>query len=253
MTFNRFENILNALTFSDATQSQDPWALIRGIVNGFNETRRNVVHPGEILVVDECMSAWKCRESKYTVEGIPHKTKIIRKPEGKGAELKSIADGETGLGLELVEGKHIQQTKQYSVEFGEGTAVVLRFAQNYQSSGRTIVADSAFASVKTLNELEKKMGLFFTGIVKTASKEFPKEHLKKWYEEGQPRGEHVVYSSKTYKGNAMYAMCWADKKPIRNSLYTVHYCTVYRLFRIFLDCFHFMNKSFTECLNCREA
>jgi hypothetical protein len=32
MTFNRFENILNALTFSDATQSQDPWALIRGIV-----------------------------------------------------------------------------------------------------------------------------------------------------------------------------------------------------------------------------
>ncbi|KAJ0407213.1 hypothetical protein ATCC90586_004525 [Pythium insidiosum] len=59
--------------------------------------------------------AWKGKEGKYSHDGLPHKTKIARKPEGKGTELKAIADGDSGilLGLELVEGTTRQRAKPY--------------------------------------------------------------------------------------------------------------------------------------------
>ncbi|OWY99168.1 hypothetical protein PHMEG_00029881 [Phytophthora megakarya] len=44
--------------------------------------------------------------------------------------------------------QHIS-AKQYCREYGEGTAVVLRLANHYKGTGQTVVADSAFASVKT--------------------------------------------------------------------------------------------------------
>ncbi|ETN07349.1 hypothetical protein PPTG_13281 [Phytophthora nicotianae INRA-310] len=72
-----------------------------------------------MLVVDECMSVWKGREAKFTHDGLPHKTKIARKPEGKGTELKFLADGDSGvlLGLELVEGVALQRQKAHFSEF----------------------------------------------------------------------------------------------------------------------------------------
>ncbi|GMF65590.1 unnamed protein product [Phytophthora lilii] len=41
---------------------------------------------------------------RYAHDGMPHKTKIPQKPEGIGAESKSIGDGDSGilLGLDLV-------------------------------------------------------------------------------------------------------------------------------------------------------
>ena len=58
------------------------------------------------LVIDECMSAWKGSEKYECIFALPHKTKIMRKPQGIGAELKSLADGESGilLHLEFMEG-----------------------------------------------------------------------------------------------------------------------------------------------------
>ncbi|ETN00434.1 hypothetical protein PPTG_24270 [Phytophthora nicotianae INRA-310] len=77
-----------------------------------------------------------------------------------------------------MEGAHRQRQKAYNADFGEGTAVVLRLAQPYAGSGRTVVADSAFSSVKTLVQLNSMMGLYFMGMVKTATKEYPMDHLK---------------------------------------------------------------------------
>ncbi|OWY99251.1 hypothetical protein PHMEG_00029778 [Phytophthora megakarya] len=158
------------------------------------------------------MSAWKGKEADYCHDGLPHKTKIARKPEGKGTELKSIADGESGvlLGLELVEGQGRQRSKQYAREYGEGTAVVLRLAKPYGGTGRTIVADSAFASVKTLVQVEQRLSLYFMGIVKTATVEYPKTYFLKWYDSKPSRGSFTVLSSTSDLG---YAMCWADNKP----------------------------------------
>ena len=58
------------------------------------------------MVIDECMSAWKGSEKYECIFALPHKTKIMRKPQGIGAELKSLADGESGilLHLEFMEG-----------------------------------------------------------------------------------------------------------------------------------------------------
>ncbi|OWZ13602.1 hypothetical protein PHMEG_00013046, partial [Phytophthora megakarya] len=132
MTRHCFEEILYCMSISDGHNGSDPWKPIRPIIDEFNARRQRVVSPGNILCVDECMSAWKGREAKYHHDRLPHKTKITRKPEGKGTELKSIADGESG-----VEGQARQRSKQYAREYGEGTAVVLRLAKPYDGTGRT--------------------------------------------------------------------------------------------------------------------
>ncbi|EGZ11818.1 hypothetical protein PHYSODRAFT_444785, partial [Phytophthora sojae] len=97
ITRHAIENISAALSFSDDVPSDDPWKSIRPLIDGFNSRRRDVVSPGEILCVDECMSAWQGKEGKYCHDGIPHKTRIPIKPEGVGAELKTIADGDSGV------------------------------------------------------------------------------------------------------------------------------------------------------------
>ena len=105
---------------------------------------------------------------------MPHKTKIPRKPEGVGAEMKSLCFGTTGimLKLDIMEGKDRQAAKPFYAEYDEGTAITLRLTQHYFGSLRVVHADSAFSSVKTLEAL-KIHGLWFMGIVKTATKRFP--------------------------------------------------------------------------------
>jgi hypothetical protein len=216
MTRHRFQNILESLTFAPPTEANnDPWYPIRIIVNGFNERRKKVIFPGKILCIDECMSAWRGREDKYTHDGIPHKTKIARKPEGVGAEMKSIADGDSGiiLGFDIMEGKSRQSQKMYHAQFGEGTAVVLRLSAPYAGSGRTVVADSAFASVKTLVQLKEHFGLFFMGMVKTACKQYPKEKYLSWLSSGNVRrGDFIIFQSELADKSLMYALCWSDRK-----------------------------------------
>jgi hypothetical protein len=55
------------------------------------------------------MSMWKGQDGAYSTDGLPHVTKIARKPEGVGAEMKAVADGETGMimRVELMEGKEV--------------------------------------------------------------------------------------------------------------------------------------------------
>ena len=38
------------------------------------------------------MSSWVSRKQDHTKDGIPHLTKIIRKPKGVGTEVKCLAD-----------------------------------------------------------------------------------------------------------------------------------------------------------------
>ncbi|POM59331.1 hypothetical protein PHPALM_31954 [Phytophthora palmivora] len=166
MTRHSFEIITGTLSFSDDVPSDDPWKLIRPLINGFNSRRLDVVSPG--------------KEGKYCHDGMPHKTKIPRKPEGVGAKLKAVADGDAGvlLGFDLMEGAERQKMKLYKALFGKGTAIVPRVTEFYKGSGRTVVADSAFAYVKTLVQLENISGLYFMGMVKTASREYPKAYMK---------------------------------------------------------------------------
>ena len=167
MTRHRFEAISSGLRLSDdRANTGDPWYPVRGFVEAFNARRQAVLTPGDMLVVDESMVAWKGIEQKYHHLGVPHKTKIPRKPVSQGVELKAIADGDTGIlmGIEIVEGKERQRRKAFAADLGEGTALTLRLASPFKSTGRTVVADSAFASVKTLIQLERLFGLYFMGM-----------------------------------------------------------------------------------------
>ena len=94
---------------------------IRSFVAAFNENRRRNVNPSWIVVVDESMSAFRG-------EGMPHLSFIKRKPEPLGCELKTIADGLSGvmLGLELQEGKLPMSSKAGHREFGATTSCTKR-------------------------------------------------------------------------------------------------------------------------------
>ena len=64
----------------------DPWFKVRSFVEEFNKIREKVLHVGQHIVVDELMSSWLGVPSQFNVDGIPHQTKIARKPKGVGAE-----------------------------------------------------------------------------------------------------------------------------------------------------------------------
>lgn len=55
--------------------------------------------------------------------------------------------------------------------------VGLRLCKALEGSGRLIVTDSEFASVKVCVTLKTHLGLYFHGIVKTDHKKFPKKYL----------------------------------------------------------------------------
>ena len=191
-----------------------------------------VFTPGKFLTVDEVMSAWKGLSTTFDASGIPHQTKIARKPEGTGAEMKSVACALSLviLQLEAMEGKDANRAKQWTEEFGEGAAICLRLCQRWAGSARIVIADSAFSSVKTLIALFCLLGLYFGGMVKTAHTHFPKKYFKNWFrgedEEhtrdpiNNPRGSWITLQSTfTHIRNPLdqreypiYAVGWADKK-----------------------------------------
>ncbi len=158
------------------------------------------------------MCAWTGASSESRHDGL---TKIARKPEGVGIELKALASGEMGIivGLDIMEGKERQKMKKYNREYGEGTAVCLRLMEPL---GHVLHGDSYFSSVKTLVALAQR-GVRFMGIVKTAHREFPLKYLQSWAagNEGGPpaRGDHVLLESESEEADKFYAVGWADKKP----------------------------------------
>lgn len=205
---------------------------MREFVEGFNTNMRQAMTPGFILTIDEIMSAWKGLCQLFMADGIPHQTKIQRKPEGVGAELKALADGESGIliGVDIMEEKAAMAQKPYAQQYGAGAGVCLRLCQPYSGTPRLLVADSAFASVKTLMAVFSLFGIFFIGAVKTASRMFPKKWLAEWHTRletgGIVRGNWVTLTSSYERpaGGAaqagaapvealpLIAVGWADKK-----------------------------------------
>ena len=76
-----------------------------------------------------------------------------------------MADGLSNilLNMELYEGKDLMKNK-------------IRLNRPYHGSGRRVVADSWFGSVKSAVELRKR-GLFSLMLVKTTHKKFPRTPL----------------------------------------------------------------------------
>mgnify|MGYP003472404223 CR=1 FL=1 len=122
-------------------------------MDSFNRNRREGISPGVTLCADERMGSWRGLAAKVddAVVGLPHVTKIARKPEGVGTEYRTLSCGETKimLQLEIQEGKVSMQGKEYAKDSGSSTSSLLRLTRYWSGSDRTVVADSAFASLKT--------------------------------------------------------------------------------------------------------
>lgn len=216
MSRHDFELILRNLRlceYSAAEAQCDPWVPIRAAVESFNKCREACIFPGPVLCGDESMGAWRgmALTLQNLVFGLPHCTKIRRKPQGIGTEYKNLACGQTKimLRLEIQEGKEIMRAKEFAATYGAGTSTLLRLTHPYAASERTVVADSAFASFKTAEALLTHRGLYFIGLVKTATKQFPKAWLQNHTMIN--RGEHAVLQTVLGKNRYM-AVVWNDKK-----------------------------------------
>ena len=106
MSRKQFEDILCYLhvDYDSPAVAADPWKPVRHFIDAFNINMVAKVVPVYKICVDESMCSWRGCEGGMT--GMPHVTKIPRKPEGVGAELKDVAGVATNLllHLEIMEG-----------------------------------------------------------------------------------------------------------------------------------------------------
>jgi hypothetical protein len=89
-----------------------------------------------------------------------------------------------------------------------GTAQLVRLTSPWHNTLRTVNADSAFASVDTARRLKNECGLYFRGMVKTASAGFPKKFLKT-AENYEGRGSSIHLKA-TVDGVDLMAVGWKD-------------------------------------------
>jgi hypothetical protein len=131
ISVKRFEDILRCLRFAPSPSS-DPWSQVRAFVDAFNLSRTKTVDPSYLLCVDKRMSAYRTKKGPWLEGGMPHVTKIPRKPKGVGTEFKDCSDATTciTLQLEIQEGKVIMASKKFTSGNNAGTALVLRLAQH---------------------------------------------------------------------------------------------------------------------------
>jgi hypothetical protein len=81
----------------------------------------------------------------------------------------------------MTESKQAMDQKKYAKEMSHGAAITLRLCETAGITGsrRTLYGDSFFASIDTSLQLFAH-GLYFSGIVKTATAGYPKMFLKDW-------------------------------------------------------------------------
>ncbi|KAL5506054.1 hypothetical protein EMCRGX_G007620 [Ephydatia muelleri] len=193
LTRDRFEILLRYLSFCPVHEVvDDKWAPVRHLIEGFNQRRVQKLYPGWQLCVDESVSSWRGKDGDFCSDGMPHVTRIERKP-GVGCELKDCADADTKL---------------------------LKLTKPWHGSGRAVSADSAFASVATAVACRKN-GLHFTGLVKTATRMYPKQYIDEV--EFQEIGDDITLTSNV-EGHNIMAHAWGDK--VRKCFVSTHSTTL---------------------------
>ena len=160
----QFENITDSISLSESPDDEEQ---ILTYINVLNSSFQDALVPSSTIVLDESMI-------KAYHYGMIAKKKIIRKPRPIGVELKNLADGETCIVLNIEKHgtKETMAQTEFTNELGSTTAVSLRLTKPYWATGRLVLGDAWFGSVKCCNELLKR-GLFSIMVVKNNHKLFP--------------------------------------------------------------------------------
>jgi len=224
MSKARFQQVWEAfsLTPDIASAQQDPWLFIDGFFAAFNELRKEVVKPGQQLILDELMiqwygvatPPWMQEEGIFMDDAAPHATKIPRKPMSVGIEVICTLDRESLVMLYLAVQKG--KTKMATINKQEfpsvklaGACSLLRGTKPWWGSGRTVIGDDAFTSIYSCIECRAR-GLFYVGVVKRAHKGIPMKHFNG---KDLKRGEatHVI-TNVDPEGTPVLATRWQDHK-----------------------------------------
>ena len=188
------------------------WTLVDDFVVAINEWKARRVYPGSVICVDESIIRWYGIGGDYLTMGCPHYVMIATKPDA-GIEVQTSACGKSGVlcQLRLMKSKEemARENARNQVPPGEnaGTTTTKQLSQPWHRSNRVVVGDSAFASVATAVEMSKA-GLGFVGCVKTATKSFPNDTLKRVQLAG--RGDYFGMMT-LHQGIEMLAFTWCDR------------------------------------------
>ena len=224
MSRNRFNEMFRAVRWSkqapypgeDESSEVYRWKLVDDFVAAFNEHRANFFNPSDHICVDESMSRWYGQGGHWINHGLPQYVAIDRKPEN-GCEIQNAACGRSGvmLRLKLVKGVDLvgedNNNDPQEASLLHGTHVLKHVVLPWFGTNRIVCADSYFASVGAAKELYRN-GLRFIGVVKTATRGFPKSYLTNV--ELHERGDfHAVASNRTNVLDPdMAAFVWMDRE-----------------------------------------
>ncbi|KAL5484263.1 hypothetical protein EMCRGX_G020727 [Ephydatia muelleri] len=214
--YNSSVSYTRSVVVKGKQKSIQSFASVQLLVDGFNDARLAAIRPGSGLCVDECMSKWRGKDDRFG-DGAAHITKIVRKPESVGVEIKAICCCETNvmMRIEPVDSKYAPR-KKFAIGNNAGTAVTQRLTEPWKGTGRTVYGDSAFASVNTCVRMHQENGLHFMGLVKTAHSQFPKKYIEEYPFEH--RGDSIFLRAES-NGTEIFATgephekkCWNNEE-----------------------------------------
>jgi hypothetical protein len=226
MSKHRFDVLFRAVRWSkqppqradNESTEQYRWKLVDDFVANFNDHRANFFSPSDTICVDESMSRWYGQGGHWINQGLPQYVAIDRKPEN-GCEIQNAACGRSGVmlrlklvkGIDLVGEDDNNDDEPNESSLLHGTQVLKSVVSPWFGSNRIVCADSYFASVGAAKELYRN-GLRFIGVVKTATKGFPKTYLTSV--ELHQRGDFLALASDPADelDPAMAAFVWMDRE-----------------------------------------
>lgn len=185
MSRNRFENILNDLTYTDKPipSYKDGFFFQRQMEDAWNANMMEEFEPSWISVLDESIQEWFNRWS------CPGWMWVPRKPHPFGNERHTIACGLSGILFwsELVEGKDRpkQLGKLEFQEMGNTTGTMLRCTKPIWNMGKVVVMDSGFCVVRGICELMKR-GVYSSALIKKRRywpKDVPGEEIREHFDD----------------------------------------------------------------------
>ena len=196
----------------------DPFNPIRLFVEKWNSTMVAVLTPGSKVVVDESMGLWKGRRDKegQMNGGMPGWMFVGRKPTNSGRESHTVADCDTGccIFVEMYEGKTRMAKKEFVQEYGKNPAKALRCVKPWFNTGRLVILDAGFASVKCAIGMAEH-GLYMIGNVKVGHTGFPKQWLlNKVPNKGDRVAALSTFTTSDGQEWSMLAAADKDKQPM---------------------------------------
>jgi Transposase IS4 len=202
------------------TSKKYRWMLLDNFVHEFNEHHRDFFIATDRICVDESFSWWYGHGGAWINIGSPCYISFERKPED-GCEIWTACDGRTGVMLQLKICKSARQQKEDKEEedvtddervedgLNHGTEVLMTLVRPWYGSKQLVVADSFFSSVQTAMKLKAK-DLYYIGVVKTATNEFPMKFLNQVIL--RKKGDQYGLVSKDHCGHPeLLSFVWRDQ------------------------------------------